>query len=59
VKIFLRQKSWVLGLGLVKIKFNENFYKKYPILWVFRYGYGYGYWYSISWILGVEYGLDI
>ena len=44
-------------MGKVKIIFNENFYKKYPILWVF--GYGYGYLYSISWVLGVEYELGI
>jgi len=31
LKIFLHKKSWVLGIGWVKAKFNVNFYKKYPI----------------------------
>ena len=32
------KKSWVLSMGWEKIIFNENFYKKYPILWVYGLG---------------------
>ena len=31
----LDPKKKVLGMGCVKFIFNENFYKKYSILWVF------------------------
>ena len=32
----------IIFTGWVKIIFNENFYRIYPILWAFGYGYGFG-----------------
>ena len=49
-------------MGWVKIIFNEKFYKKYPISWVFGYGYVLGRYIKAhsqnSWFFSIKLWLD-